>query len=77
MLSSIATTQLTVMAFPTYLAQSYLGQQFTKYIFHLPFFGWIYSYRIFMAALDIIFLMSICVMIFQIVRSYLANKKKK
>lgn len=77
MLSSIATTQLTVIAFPTYLAESYLGKQFINSIISLPFFGWIYRYRIFMAVLDIIFIMSICVMIFQIVRAYLQNKKKK
>lgn len=77
MLTSIATTQLTVMVFPTYLQESYLGNFFRTQVFKLPFFGWIYQNRIFMAILDIIFLMSLCVMIFQIVRAHLQSKKKK
>lgn len=77
MLSSIATTQLTVIAFPTYLASSYLGQTFKNQIFFLPFFGWVYKNRIFMAILDIIIILSIFVMIFQIVKDYLKSKKKK
>lgn len=77
MLSSIATTQLTVITFPTYLKLSYLGQFFRTQVFLLPFWGWIYSNRIFMAALDIIFLLAIGVMIFQIVRAYIQSKKKK
>lgn len=77
MLSSIATTQLTVITFPTYLKMSYLGLFFRNQVFLLPFWGWIYSNRIFMAALDIIFLLAIGVMIFQIVRAYLQSKKKK
>lgn len=77
MLYSIATTQLSVMAFPTYLSKSYLGQFFINQVFNLPFWGFIYSKRIFMAALDIIFLIAFCVMIFQIVRAYLQSKKKE
>lgn len=77
MLYSIATTQLSVMAFPTYLSKSYLGTFFRQQVFNLPFWGWIYSKRIFMAALDVIFLIALFVMIFQIVRAYLQSKKKK
>lgn len=77
MLASIATTQLSVIAFPSYLAKSYLGQFFKNQVFLLPFWGWIYSNRIFMAILDVIFLLAIFVMIFQIVRAYLQSKKKK
>lgn len=77
MLTSIGTTQLTVLAFPRYLGESYLGQIINTQVANLPFFGFIYNYRIFMAAMDIIFFISIGVMIFQIVREALKNKKKK
>lgn len=77
MLYSIATTQLSVMAFPLYLSKSYLGQFFRTQVFNLPFWSFIYSKRIFMAGLDIIFLIALFVMIFQCVRAYLQSKKKK
>lgn len=43
---------------------------------NLPFFGFIFNFRIFMAAMDIIFFISIGVMIFMIVKEALKNKKK-
>lgn len=76
MLSSIATTQLAVLAFPNYLAKSYLGYFYQNQVRYLPMFGWLFSFRIFMAALDIIFFIAIAVMIFQTVRASRAEKKK-
>lgn len=76
MLTSIGTTQLTVLTFPSYLNESYLGQIINTQVAYLPFFGFIFKYRIFMAAMDIIFFISIGVMIFLIVKESLKNKKK-
>lgn len=77
MLSSIATTQLAVLAFPLYLQSSYLGQFFRLYVFNLPMYGWLFSFRIFMACLDIIFLIALAVVIFHSVRACLQSNKKK
>jgi LMBR1 domain-containing protein 1 len=67
MLTSVATTQLTILAFPTYLESSYLGELFADAIFNLPMFGWLYSNRIFMGVFCIVSIMSIFVMIYRIV----------
>lgn len=67
MLSSVATTQLTILAFPSYLQNSYLGQLFDVAILNLPMFGWLYTNRIFMGILVIVSFMSIFAMIYKIV----------
>lgn len=75
MLSSIAITQLAVLAFPTYLLQSYLGTFVYGIVFKLPLFGFLYQYRIMMACLEGIFVIALGVMIFQIVKEC-RNRKK-
>lgn len=76
MLSSVATTQLTIQTFPTYLANSYLGELFNDEIIKLPMFGWMYENRIFMAITCIISIMSIFAMIYKIVTLCLNSKKE-
>ncbi len=75
MLSSVATTQLTILAFPTYLQNSYLGQLFDVAILNLPMFGWLYTNRIFMGVLVIVSFMSIFAMIYKIVTICMSKKK--
>lgn len=76
MLCSIATTELTIITFPTYLQNSFLGTLFIDQIFKLPMFGWLFSNRIFMYAFCIIEIITFIFMIVKIIRLCMKSRKK-
>lgn len=59
MLASVATTQLSVFAFSGYTSNCYIGKIFSTQINNLPFFGWIYTKRVFPMAMMAILLLQI------------------
>lgn len=76
MLASIATTQLSVIAFPDYVGDSYLGTFFKLQVSKLPMYAWLFRYKIFNAILLIVFILAIISMGINIFIEVRRKKKK-
>ena len=76
MLCSIATTQLTVIAFPIYLNKSFLSQFFKNQVSKLPMYGWLFEKKIFNAILLVIFILALISMGINIFREVRKQRKQ-
>lgn len=74
LLASVAATQFSVFAFQSYTQNCYIGNVFYLQVANLPFFGFIFTKRVFPMAMSVVLLIYA---IYAIVAAVLRSRKAK